>query len=281
MPNPNIFDKEVSDGIIVRLNTLTPEFRGCRKVAICKLSLLLLIFCSCSIVFSQKIYDEYGKRQVVLIERNPWLMVIGSDTPTFALYDTGQVIYKVRDRDSVKTYEAHLDAAESSKFIEGLELSDSFYNLPNQIVVSSWTDQPDNFLLIDITKQKTVNVYGNLRRTTEMTRDKKAPIEFMRVYEKLINFSHKSAKEWQPKVIEVMLWDFDYAKNKIAWPKTLPDLNSATTKKFNDGAYSVFIESGQFEEFKKFYQLVAEKTAVLINGKKMAISYRYPFPGQI
>ena len=78
--------------------------------------------------------------------------------------------------------------------------------------------------------------------------------------------------------MEVMLWDYSYAPNKKPWPERLPDLNAVTTIKFRDGMYSVFLDRTQFEEFKKFYSSLGEKTAVEINGKKMSIAARYPFP---
>lgn len=35
-------------------------------------------------------YDSlYGKPLIVLVESDPWLMVIGSDVPTFAMYEKG------------------------------------------------------------------------------------------------------------------------------------------------------------------------------------------------
>jgi len=33
----------------------------------------------------------------VLVEANPWLMVVGSDSPTFALYDDGLAIWRTDD----------------------------------------------------------------------------------------------------------------------------------------------------------------------------------------
>ena len=44
--------------------------------------------------FGQEYNEKYGQPIVVLIETDPWLMVIGSDVPTFSLYENGQIIYK-------------------------------------------------------------------------------------------------------------------------------------------------------------------------------------------
>ena len=38
--------------------------------------------------------EEYGKPLIVLLETDPWsMMVVGSDTPSFVLYDNGLLIY--------------------------------------------------------------------------------------------------------------------------------------------------------------------------------------------
>ena len=50
--------------------------------------LLLLIITNHS--FGQELNEKYGQPVVVLVETNPWLMVIGSDVPTFAHYENSQ-----------------------------------------------------------------------------------------------------------------------------------------------------------------------------------------------
>ncbi|OCB77669.1 hypothetical protein B0A79_11230 [Flavobacterium piscis] len=50
-----------------------------------------LALTSCS---GQTDKEKYGRPLIALIETDPWLMVIGSDVPTFALYENGQIIYK-------------------------------------------------------------------------------------------------------------------------------------------------------------------------------------------
>ena len=54
---------------------------------------LLLLFIA-NYSFGQEWNGEYGQPIVVLVETDPWLMVIGSDVPTFALYENGQIITK-------------------------------------------------------------------------------------------------------------------------------------------------------------------------------------------
>ena len=49
-----------------------------------------------------------------------------------------------------------------------------------------------------------------------------------------------------------------------------------TVKRGED--YSVYIDKKDYDEFIKYYSSMGEKQAVEINGKKMAIDYRLPFP---
>jgi len=56
--------------------------------------LTILLTLNLTVTFGQTFNEKYGKPIVVLIETDPWLMVIGSDVPTFALYESGQIIYK-------------------------------------------------------------------------------------------------------------------------------------------------------------------------------------------
>lgn len=228
-------------------------------------------------VYSQQAEDPYGKPIIILTERNPWLMVIGSDTPTFALYEKGHVIYKRLDDKKLTIFEGKLEPEQLNSFVAGLGLSDSFYKLPEEIVASSWTDQPTNLLELHISTPKKISVYGNLRSPAKDL-SRSVPEELLLVLEKLIAYSDPSARVWSPKVMEVMFWDFSYAKEKKAWPKGLPDLKSPSTRKLPNGVYSVYLTADHYDAFKKFYPSIGERTAVEINGKKMTMSARYPFP---
>jgi hypothetical protein len=241
-----------------------------------RLLILTLIIFGALPVFGQYNDPTYGTPQIVLFERNPWLMVIGSDTPTFVLYEKGQIIYKKTSENKQTIFEVQLDPEQKRSFIADIGLSKDFYALPKEIVATGWTDQPSNQLVINLDNPKNIYVYGNLRRAGSL--EKPPPEAFLNVYKKLIDYTNTNAKEWAPRRMEVMFWDFSYAKNKTPWPKDLPDLNSPTTIKFPGDMYSVFLEPPFFERFKSFFASIGEKTAVEINGKKMAISYRYPFP---
>lgn len=239
-----------------------------------------LLFAILSIIsglgYGQQFNSKYGKPLVVLKETDPWLMSVGSDVASFALYEKGQIIYKTIENKNLKIYEVTLTQNELKKVIQSFSIPNSIYAIEKNIIASDWTDQPSIDLYLNITKKKTISVYGSLRKKAEVR--KRTPKEFLTVYDNIKKYKNNSAKEWLPKKIEIIFWDYDYAPNKRSWIKGFPDLNSKTTIKFDNNSYSVFIDKAEFKEFKKYYSTMGEKEAVEINDRKMAISYRLPFP---
>jgi hypothetical protein len=226
--------------------------------------------------FGQHYDSSYGRPLIVLIETDPWAMVIGSDVPTFALYERGQIIYKKVENEHLKLYEVSLTKSDLQNIIKSLGIIDSVYKLPKEIEASHSTDQPSNELILNFDSTKIINVYGDLGANSEARTQ--TPKLFLTFYDNIKKYRSDSALEWLPNKIEVMLWDYKYAPNKRPWIKGFPDLNSPTTVKRGDDSYSVYIDKKDYYEFKKYYSSMGEKQAVDINGKKMAISYRLPLP---
>jgi len=235
--------------------------------------IILIFFLFAVVLYSQE-QNEYGTPKIVLTEYNPWAMVIGSDSPTFALYDNGIIIYK--DFDLKDIVSVKLNSDEMNDFIASLNLSDSLFELPNYISASDWTDQTDNELILNFDSLKTIYVYGSLRKMPESRQ--KTPKIFLDFFDKLINYKNNNAKIWRPEKIEVMVWDYSYSPEEpIKWPAAWPDLNDKNTID-NDGLYSIYLDSKYFDDFLKLYKNLGEKQAVEIDGKKFSVSYRFPFP---
>jgi hypothetical protein len=222
-------------------------------------------------------YDSlYGKPLIALIETDPWSMVIGADVPTFVMYEKGQIIYKTTEDRSTKIYEVTLTNEEIQPLIKKLIPSDDVHELDEYIEASRATDQPTTTLILHYSRSKVISVYGHLGENSD---DRESvPDDFLAVYDSLKRYRNKSASEWLPKTIEVIFWDYNYAPSKRPWIKDFPDLNSPTTIKVDSNSYRVFIDYKDFNAFRKYYKSLGEKEAVEINGRKMAISYRLPFP---
>ena len=228
--------------------------------------------------FGQEWNEKYGQPIVVLVETDPWLMVIGSDVPTFALYENGQIIYKRVVKKKWKYFEVTNDREITQKIIKSFGITDSLMTQQDYIEASSWTDQPTNILLLSFDTVKQISVYGNLDKKDKETR-KQTPKDFLTVYDNIKKFKSNKAKEWLPDHIEVMFTDYSHSPEKPKeWPENWPNLESESTIERNESLYSLYLPKENFEEFIKLISDLKEKQAIEVNGKKFSVSYRFPYP---
>lgn len=209
---------------------------------------------------------------LILLETDPWAMVIGSDTPAFALYEDGRAIYRTKSGyRSVK-----LAAGELRGFLESLEL-DALAGSSGGYTATEWTDQPQNWLLIYGAKDPIfIWVYGSFREEAVRA---KLPPEIVAIRDKLRSFEDGRASKWLPGEFEVMIWPYDYAPDpSIVWPKKWPGLDAPTTRSRGEDRFSLYLPSAVLESLRAFLATRREKGAVEIGGKKWAASFRLPFP---
>ena len=233
-------------------------------------------------------------------EMDPWRMVIGSDSANFAIYDDGSVIYQAAKPTAERPFSRRKidDPVKASKTILGFDPA----KVGAAYQLSSATDQISTTIW---TPGKKIEIYGDWRKPlTFGGRDddpdmkaiaererkmwKALPMEVRAFLTRIEKEREKEGDPWLPESIEVMLWPYEYAPDaSTIWPAEWPDLKSETTHKrdedsysvFSRGeSYSVFLPSESYPELRKFISTCKEKGAVLINEKKMAISYRFPFP---
>ena len=235
---------------------------------------------------------EGPKPVAVFIQSDPWLMMIGSDTPRMAIYDDGQVIFakKVGDRlvyhHATVNKETLATLRERLKPVLALKGLKPWYNIRPNV-----TDQPEAmFYLCDGDRQITSRVYGLTiegMKSPPSTAYPDAPepdvppIELSKLHKWLSGLDFRQSKEWTPKYVEVMLWDFSYAPDpSIKWPKQWPSLDSDRTLKRGNDQYSVFLDGAMLPKLREFLATRKEKGAVELAGKKFAVSYRRTFPGE-
>ena len=227
-----------------------------------------------------------------LIQTDPWLMVIGSDTPMVTIYDDGQVVYLKREKEKPPVlYAKQLDTNELaivqkklasfgdySKLKRYYDLAPQVTDLPETKIYLS----PDNgnFVttvygrMVADTRLPAYSTFGEKRKPDKLPK----PIKDLHSYLTSLNFT--DAKPWEPPYIEVMVWGYDYAPDEtIHWPKNWPGLDSPSTLKRGD-AYSIFLPGKELSELRDFLKTQKEKGAVEIGGKKWAVSIRYTFPSE-
>lgn len=129
-------------------------------------------------------YDSlYGRPLIALVEADPWLMVIGSDVPTFVMYEKGQIIYKTVDDRSTKIYEVTLATNEIQHLIDKLVPSDDINDLDDFIDASNATDQPTTTIALNYSGRKEITVYGHLEANSK---DRESvPDDFLALYDSI------------------------------------------------------------------------------------------------
>ena len=149
---------------------------------------------------------------------------------------------------------------------------------PNYELVNA-TDQTIQIFFVNTDEQpRKISVYGSLR--SEILRQK-APEELVALFDVATSFTHPSGKPWLPSKIEVMIWPYEHAPDEsIVWPSEWPDINHPETVQRGPEAYSIFLPSEFYFEFKQFLNRRNAKGAVEINGNKWAVSMRFPFPAE-
>lgn len=208
---------------------------------------------------------------IVMLTSDPWLMAIGSDSPTFALYSDGTVIFRTKNGlESTK-----MDQTQKADLVRAFE-NPELALLAGGYDAAFATDQPDNRLLIYGNKEPFyISVYGSL---TDNSVRAKLPTAITDAFDKLRNFQASNAQAWLPDKVEVMVWPYEYAPDRsIVWLQRWPHLTDVTTRKRGD-SYSIFVPSAELPALKAFLASGTEKAAVEIDGKKFAASVRLPFP---
>ena len=204
---------------------------------------------------------------VVLLESDPWAMVIGSDSPKFALYDDGLIIYRTdAGFKSVKLSEPETLKLRTALDVNALACVLGYYETDHA------TDQPTHTIFVGRGgKLSPVSVYGTPKGPN-------VPAAMTAAYNRTSKFDHPAAQAWLPSKVEVMIWPYEYApKASIHWPKEWPSLDSPDAVKRGDG-FSIYLSAAEYPRLIEFLKGRNEKGAVEIGGKKWAADVRMPFP---
>jgi hypothetical protein len=226
---------------------------------------------------------------LVLLDSDPWRMVIGSDAPTFALYDDGTVLYARHPEGEVVSYaSAVLDGKAQDALLAAVLGADrrALAKEPARVDLTEADDEPTSRILWWLDGERhEVSAYGRLAksRKADGPDDRaKASKPLLAAYDALAAFAVPEATPWLPERIEVMLWDFAYAKDAgVAWPRGWPGLDDPTTRTDADGGMvHVFVPATSLAELRALRASARETQPLLLGGKKWAFAYRFPFPGE-
>lgn len=214
---------------------------------------------------------------VVLMEFDPWNMVLGSDSPRFVLYDNGRVIFIRRDKmGDFEFATSQLDEDDFEELREAFAVGEDFYALDEYYDLLLPTDQPNNFIHVwdEELGEKSVGVYGDLRNDEEARG--MAPEAFLDLYDQIVAYDNDLAVTWHPAKFEVMVWPYE-TSGATEWPRSWPDLEDPTTVE-HGGVTSIYLD---IELLDTFYELAEDASgAFRINGETYSVSVRYPFPAE-
>jgi hypothetical protein len=224
----------------------------------------------------------------VLITEDPWAMVAGADSPSFVLYDNGEVIYFDSAAVPARHRIVQLAPAELVEFEKKLVSFAPAVGRKSYLELSRWTDQPTTRLYVDVDgKPRTVSIYGELNDNAEQPGVPPAdappldalPADLEMLVALLSQFRRDTARDWIPAQLEVYAWDYDYAPDpSIHWPAQWPGLDAPTSVQHDD-AVSIFLPGDQKQALVDFLQARKERGAVEIGGRKWAVSFWPVFPG--
>jgi hypothetical protein len=227
----------------------------------------------------------------VIIERNPWLMVIGSDPISLALFPDGTLIFRdMSEKGGYKYRKVQLEKQRFEKVKSELGPTEEFLSLKEDYnIAQNATDLPTVEIgVANDTKGNYVSIYGYLPEkpfvpaTTTVPSEKSSdplPKEFDRVYKYLMALTKGESSQYAPPYLEVMIWPYEYAPDEsLPWPAKWPDTKSAYAVKRGE-SYSIFLPGSMAGELDAFISKRKEKGAILVNEKKWAISYRPIVPG--
>jgi hypothetical protein len=254
---------------------------------------ILSLALTCVLAHALDIDPFKGPKPIaVLIQTDPWLMVIGSDTPMVAIYDDGQVVCLKREKNKMPSL-LHTQLSPDALTEIKKKLSEfgnysklkRYYDLAPNV-----TDLPETKIFLSLDgKEFVTEVYGLMVSETHLPaystfggeqKPDELPGVIKNLHAYLTSLDFADAKPWEPPYIEVMIWGYDYAPDEsIHWPKDWPGLESPNTLKRGD-SYSIFLPGTELPKLRDFLKTRKEKGAVEIGGKKWAVSLRYTFPSE-
>ena len=222
---------------------------------------------------------------LVAIETDPWAMVLGSDSPRVAIYENGDVIFLRGSGAGQAYYFTRLAPNELNGLLLQAKTALVGQGLKHRYDLGSATDMPmAKFYFHDSGTSVATEVYGldclPPNRFQRKSGSGMPPQSLLDLNKSLCSLDFANSKKWVPRYVEVMMWDYGYAPGPSAfWPKDWPGLNSPRTIKRGD-AYSIFLDGTMLPKLQSFLRGIGQKSATVIDRRKMAVSYRYPFPSE-
>jgi hypothetical protein len=185
---------------------------------------LIAFFLLASTSFALEINPFEGPKPIaVLIQTDPWSMVIGSDTPMVAIYEDGQVVNLKQEKGkSPKYVHTQLSKHGLDEVKKRLLSFGNFIGIKRDYdLAPNVFDLPETKIYLNLNETKLVTiVYGLMLPGTKLPaysslsgkeKPDNLPDPIKNVHNYLSTLNFNTSGEWIPKYIEVMIWPYEYA----------------------------------------------------------------------
>ncbi len=263
------------------------------------LSLIVFLACAAACADKQIIGTDHPEASpwpkdfpmAVVVERNPWAMMIGADSPRVLLFPDGTLIRAdANDRNTVFST-ARLTVDELARVRTAMGKAEDFQHLKDEYNTAPGVSDLPSVEIVRYEKpfSKKVDVYGYVSgfvptpAVTRVPTAEKAdvvPKEFDRAYKVLTDLHPKNSTRWVPRWAEVIVWPYEYAPDEsLPWPTGWPDLRSKFAVQDRNDSYSLILAGTEIQNLEQFLASRREKQAILISGRKWAVTWRPVTPG--
>ncbi len=231
---------------------------------------------------------------LVVVEQSPWGSRLGAEGPTFAIYDDGSVLYKPLTPDPKQRF-LRRTVPDARGLVSTLVTFDRQIAKKN-FRLSSKFDEVSTYIW---TSTAFLSIYGNWRgadwtmarpqseiRLEDWTeRDFSAEESLSGAVDLLLRRVDserlQEGSPWLPASLEVSFWPYeDASEESVLWPESWPGLHSPGSEEKAEGKYSIQLASENLPGLRRLLASRKARAAVLIEGRKMAVYYRAPFPGE-
>lgn len=224
---------------------------------------------------------EDARPVLVLYETNSLTFYPLSESPAFALYDNGEIIFTRKDAQGfdIKYFHEKLEKEEFFDFIQKTDFDSILEESGEDKSFSTATDQPDNYVYRFSSKNVWFyHYYGSLRSPTSKSR-KEAPKRLVQLFDHLTQYAPlRGLQEWKPDRYELIAQCNDAKGSAAPWPSSLPDLKSPTTKKMDETISSLYLTQDQYQAFLVAQAKLKDGTNFRISGRSCMLVTRIPFP---
>lgn len=261
------------------------------RLLLVPLTLALFFISTTSAVAGTQLPNNDVHLQLAIWEFGAWTRPMSSESPLFALYSDGTVIFDNGVEDYHPIYFCtKLNLDEQQRILNKLAvLHSAAYS------TSSASDQPTSYMWWRDAKENPndISVYGHLYdksfhkgygpltiRSSLLGNRPEQPIptEFIELFDELKHYKKSNAKRWLPSKIEVMISPA-YSPKRHLWPAGWPDLHDKYTRKWPNSEYnySIYLPARYFPRFLK---MMKQAPFAKINDDPYSLEYRFPFPDE-